>query len=103
MRPGLERFYPLPKQSHGVDDPHAERRRYKREYMRRWRADSRHRASERKRSRDRQMTRESREAASPELPVCGFCRKREPVRRVLRLAPAGSRYVKLLVPYCGVC
>jgi len=82
------------------DDP-KERRRYNREYMRRWRADPRHRERERANRERSQCSRKLRGVRGG--PVCGFCHQRRPKWKVLRLKPAATGYIKVLVPYCGQC
>ena len=89
-------------------------RQYKREYMRRWRADPGHQAHERGKRKEWYHDRKSRETqqgCGPYMndcgePVCGFCHLRPSLETVVRLqvcdsAPGG--YVKVRIPYCGQC
>jgi hypothetical protein len=93
-----------------------DRRRYNREFMRRWRADPFHVAVERAQRRQRYLEvhkqrKIERSASSPQArerdgKLCGFCWKRRAVRKIARLqvcesAPDG--YVKVRIPYCGQC
>jgi hypothetical protein len=91
-----------------------ERRRYNREYMRRWRADPRHRLRELdSRVRAYQAQKEGRAVNHRRLyidgrgrAVCGFCWRRSPIRLVVRLRiseAARNEYVKVLIPCCGEC
>jgi hypothetical protein len=89
-------------------------RRYKREYMRRWRADPR--------NMERELHTRLRAALSRKVgpkygerrlylnrhgdAVCGFCWRRQPVKMQERLRISeGPRneYVKVLIPCCGEC
>jgi hypothetical protein len=79
-----------------------ERRRYKREYMRRWRADPLHRGRERANRERSQYKRKLRKAAR-RGPACGFCHQRRPKWKVVRLRPIAQGFVKVVVPYCGQC
>ena len=89
------------------------RRRYNREYMRKWRSKPMNREMERK-SRGWYCERKPRnegEGSPRSLPkqeeeVCGCCGHRAPVTTILRLrvcdeAPGG--YVEIRMPYCGKC
>lgn len=93
-----------------------ERRRYNREFMRRWRADPSHHAMERSQRQQRyyggqkqqqiEKTSSSRQRASGGKRLCGFCWRRPALRKIVRLqvseaAPDG--YVKVRIPYCGEC
>ncbi len=78
------------------------RRRYNREYMRRWRADPRHRESERASSERGQHARKLRHVVQGRR-VCSFCHQRPPKEEVLRLFPVPTGYVEVRVPYCGDC
>jgi hypothetical protein len=92
----------------------AGQRRYKREYMRRWRADPR--------NLERELHTRLRAALSRKVgprygerrlylnrqgeAVCGFCWRRPPVKMQERLRISeGPRneYVKVLIPCCGEC
>ncbi len=79
-----------------------EHRRYNRAYMRRWRADPRHRDRERANRENCQYLRKLRDLAQGN-PMCGFCHQRPPRSKVVRLSPVPRGYVKVLVPYCGQC
>lgn len=79
-----------------------ERRRYKREYMRRWRADPLHRDRERANRERSQYKRKVREAVR-RGPACGFCHARRPKWKVVRLRPVERGFIKVVVPYCGQC
>ena len=85
------------------------RRRYNREYMRRWRANPANLARERANRKEWHYLRKLRSAMAP-LPegrlLCAFCHRRASVRRVSRLEvvqgiPGG--FVEVKVPYCGEC
>jgi len=90
------------------------RRRYNREYMRRWRGDPRHRQREVE-SRMRAYWKQKLRRATSERrlyingcgqAVCGFCWRRPPVRMAERLRiseAARSGYVRALIPCCGEC
>ena len=90
-----------------------EKRRYKREFMRRWRANPRHRLRESLNRTQWAYARKKRQAeahvshtnARGEL-KCGICGKLPPVTEVVRLrvsesAPKG--YVEVRIPYRGNC
>ena len=81
----------------------ARRRRYSRDYMRRWRADPCNRNRERGMWQRWGFEQKCREASEPARPVCALCHRRTPVMKVPRLQPARGGYVEVLVPYCGVC
>ena len=79
------------------------RLRYKRNYMRLWRARPENLKRER-RARQRayvhqKLYREVRQVHR----VCGFCHQRAPIETVVRLRPVASGYVERRVPYCGQC
>jgi hypothetical protein len=78
------------------------RRRYNREYMRRWRADPRHRNCERANRERWQHLRKFQDLVHGKR-VCGFCHQRAPKEEVLRLFPVPKGYVEVRVPYCGQC
>jgi hypothetical protein len=90
------------------------RRRYNREYMRRWRSDPRNYRREHE-CRERAYWRQKISRARSERrlyinrrgqAVCGFCWKRPPVRMAERLRiseAARTGYVKVLIPCCGEC
>jgi len=90
------------------------KRRYKRDYMRRWRSDPRNIAQEAVARKQGYYERKCRRvlqalgasAAEPPAPVCGFCGHRAPICEVERLSigtdPKGS-FTRVLVPYCGNC
>ena len=99
-----------------VSDAIEDRRRYNREFMRRWRADPFRLAAEQARRRERyyggqKQRRIERAASSPharerDKKLCGFCWKRPALKKIVRLqvsesAPDG--YVKVRIPYCGEC
>lgn len=90
------------------------KRRYKRDYMRRWRSDPRNVAQEaatRKRDYYERKCRRVLQAlgagaATPLAPVCGFCGHRAPICEVERLAigtDAKGSFTPVRVPYCGTC
>ena len=96
------------------EPPFGGRRQYKREYMRRWRADAGRHARERSKRKEWYHGRKSREGCQNCGPgasdrggrVCGFCRLRPSLKTVVRLqicesAPGG--YVEVRIPYCGQC
>lgn len=90
-----------------------ERRRYKREFMRKWRKNPHHRLRESLQRTQWNYERKKRQAT--ELPDhanargearCGICGKLPPVTEIVRLrvsecAPSG--YVEVRFPYCGTC
>jgi hypothetical protein len=90
------------------------RRRYNREYMRRWRGDPRHRQREVE-TRLRAYLKQKMQRATSERrlyinrcgqAVCGFCWRRPPVRMAERLRiseAARSGYVRVLIPCCEEC
>jgi hypothetical protein len=109
-------FEPLPDAGHNEADAVEDKRRYNREFMRRWRADPFHLAMERARRRERyyggqKQRRVSRaDSSTPSSEhhetLCGFCWKRPALKKIARLrvcesAPKG--YVKVRIPYCGEC
>ena len=100
----------------GATDATEDRRRYNREFMRRWRADPFHLAAEQAKRRERyyggqKQRRIAQVGSSPQArkrdkELCGFCWKRRAVKKITRLqvsenAPDG--YVKVRIPYCGQC
>ena len=80
----------------------AARRRYKRNYMRRWRADPRHYDRERA-SRERSYYNRKVRNRRRSRNVCGFCHQRPPKSKVLRLMPVEEGFIPIFVPYCGHC
>lgn len=90
------------------------KRRYKRDYMRRWRRDPRNVAQEaaaRKRDYYERKCRRVLQAlgagaSEPRAPLCGFCGHRASICEIERLAigtdPKCS-FTRVLVPYCGNC
>lgn len=89
-----------------------ERREYKRDYMRAWRADPRNRSRERANRTRWGVARKLRLAKRrvrqytnlSGRPVCGLCGKRPPVQRVMRLRIlANGEFERVAVPYCGQC
>ncbi len=87
---------------HAADDRLAEeRRRYKREYMRRWRADPHHHERERANRERSQYSRKVRDVRGG--PLCGFCHQRRPKSKVVRLRPVERGFINVVVPYCGQC
>lgn len=90
------------------------RRRYNRIYMRRWRSDPRHFERELlTRLRAQFNRRVHRRYGERRLylnrrggPVCGFCRRRAPIKMQERLRISEAvrdGYVKVLIPCCGDC
>jgi hypothetical protein len=89
------------------------KRQYKREFMRRWRANPHHRLRESLLRTQWTYERKKRDAARPSTHTnargelkCGICGKLPPVTEVVRLrvseaAPDG--YVEVRIPYCGTC
>lgn len=89
------------------------KRRYKREFMRRWRANPDHRMRESLMRRKWNYDRKKRDASQlpPEINTrgnmkCAICGMLPPVTEVVRLrvsqtAPGG--YVEVRLPYCGHC
>ena len=86
-----------------------ERRRYNRDYMRRWRANPHNLKRERINRQHWHYLRKLRDAAMGgygEPPLCAFCHQRPPVCRVQRLEVVQGRpggFVEVSVPYCGHC
>ena len=93
-----------------------ERRRYNREFMRRWRADPFNHAVERKKRREwyyeRQKQRAPGEgsrgdcAAEKKKGVCGLCWRSPAVTTIVRLQireDASGQYAQVRIPYCGEC
>lgn len=78
------------------------RRRYNREYMRRWRTDPSHREDERERRERGQYSRKLQRVTQGRR-LCGFCHQRPPKEEVLRLFSVPTGYVEVRVPYCGDC
>lgn len=89
-----------------------ERREYKRDYMRAWRANPRNRGRERS-NRTRWVVARKLRLAKRRLrqytnlggkAVCGLCGKRPPMQRVMRLRIlANGEFERVRVPYCGQC
>ena len=90
------------------------KRRYKRDYMRRWRSDPRHVAHEAAaRKRDyyarkcrRVLAQLNAATREPQVPACGLCGRKNPVCEIERLvigADALGTFTRVRVPYCGVC
>ena len=88
-----------------------DKRRYNREFMRRWRSDPFHRALERAKRRQRYHSRQKqsprRNIAKNQNPnVCGFCWRRPAVSQIARLQMRDGGlpgYVQVRIPYCGEC
>ena len=90
-----------------------QKRRYIREYMRRWRARPDHQQLEhenRRRSyRQRKLTGAAgapHSQANSAAPLCAICRKRPSIKTIVRLRlldEAPYNYVEMHVPYCGEC
>ena len=91
-----------------------EKRRYNREFMRRWRADPRNHAVEREKRRrwyyERHKPRLARDASlsagRQRQRLCGFCSRLPATGEIARLrvsetSPGG--YVQVRIPYCGQC
>jgi hypothetical protein len=89
-------------------------RRYKREYMRRWRSDPRNLERELHTRLRAELTRRVRPMYGERRlyfnrrgqPVCGFCWQRAPIKMQERLRvseAARDGYVKVLIPCCGEC
>ena len=101
-------------QQENHDESRERRRLYKRNYMRRWRANP-SRQAENRESRQRayyaQKALRARRYPDPYTNlrgerVCGYCGNRPAVDDVFRLqicehAPEG--YIEVLIPYCGQC
>lgn len=92
----------------------AARRRYNRRYMRRWRADPRHRLQEHETRMRAYWGQKERRVVKQRRPyvnrrgevVCGFCWRRPPIGMVARLRisdAARNGFVKVLIPCCGEC
>jgi hypothetical protein len=77
--------------------------RYKRNYMREWRARpekfNRERGNRQRAYAHQKLLRNDNHA--PRL--CGFCRLRASVGRIIRLRPVAHGFAEMLVPYCGQC
>ncbi len=95
--------------------PVEEKRRYIREYMRRWRSQPEHQQVEH-RNRRRRCCRERKSrcaAGSTHSPgqstitsMCAICRKRPSVTTIVRLRlidKSPYNYAEMRVPYCGEC
>jgi hypothetical protein len=85
-----------------------EKRRYKREFMRRWRSDPAHQERERARRQRDTFARKIRRANEIDTssPLCGFCHSRRSVTEVMRLKVSNetrSGFVSARLPYCGFC
>lgn len=92
---------------------HEQKKRYKREFMRRWRANPQHRFRESLLRSQWNYERKKRQAEKLSSHMnsrgeirCGICGKLPPVTEVVRLrvsecSPDG--YVEVRVPYCGSC
>ena len=92
-----------------------ERRRIRREAMRRWRADPLNKAMERKKrrewyySRQKLQPRRRRTGNNPsgqEKPVCGFCWLRPAITTSVRLQiceEGADEFKEVRIPYCGEC
>ena len=90
------------------------KRRYKRDYMRRWRSDPRNAAQEAEARRQgyydrkcrRAIAQEVEEARKPVVPACGICGRRPPVceiERLVILADKNGSFAPVRIPYCGIC
>lgn len=90
------------------------KRRYKRDYMRRWRRDPRNVAQEAEARKRSYYARKCRRVLSEMLAdahvdakaTCGFCGRRSPVCEIERLvigADANRSFTPVRVPYCGIC
>ena len=91
-----------------------EKRRYIREYMRRWRSRPKHQELEhesRRRSyRERKVRCAAEATHSPAnsaiASMCAICRRRPSTTTIVRLRPlekAPYSYAEMRVPYCGEC
>jgi hypothetical protein len=92
-----------------------ERRRIRRETMRRWRADPVNNAMERKKRREWYYShqkldpRRRRTGSNPpeqDKPVCGFCWLRPAITTSIRLQICEENadgFKEVLIPYCGEC
>jgi hypothetical protein len=81
-----------------------ERKRQNRAYMRRWRANARHRRlelSQQQRWRLEQKLK-LRMAVRREK-LCDYCHNRKAVTEMVRLRPAAIGFEKVKIGYCGVC
>jgi hypothetical protein len=90
------------------------KRRYKRDYMRRWRSDPRNAAQEAEARRQgyydrkcrRALAQEAEETRSAAEPACGICGRKPPVceiERLVILADKNGSFVPVRIPYCGIC
>jgi hypothetical protein len=78
-------------------------RRYKREYMRQWRANPENRArvvEMRNKQCAKRKVERSREAA---VRVCAFCRTHAPVKRIERLITTNAGFKAVYVMCCADC
>ena len=98
----------------GKPDLREVKRRYNREYMRRWRTDSRNRLRNLEDRTRWYYERKLRDALRPEpervllhhKPGCGFCHRRPAVCQIMRLQVSEGLlepFIEVRVPYCGVC
>jgi hypothetical protein len=83
--------------------PQQIRRRYKRNYMRVWRARPGNCERERGTRQRSYANQKLHRAGEPVQRLCGFCHQRVPIEKVVRLRPVGNGYVEMRVPYCGQC
>jgi hypothetical protein len=93
-----------------------ERRRIRRESMRRWRANPFHKAMEQKKRREWYYSRQKLQpprrrrtqdgAQAQEKPVCGFCWHRAAITTSVRLRvceKSAEGFEEVRIPYCGEC
>jgi hypothetical protein len=81
----------------------AQRRKYNRKYMRRWRANPKNQRRERLSRRGWLETRKIGRVARRTGRVCGFCHLRAARSEVIRLRPAANGFVEVRMLYCGQC
>lgn len=80
-----------------------QRRRCKRDYMRRWRAAPKNRKREKQTRQRAWLQRKLNGDPKRSLRVCAFCNYRQSVTTVARLEPLPRGFVEVHLPYCGEC
>ncbi len=83
--------------------PQQIRRRYKRNYMRDWRARPENCERGRGAPHRAYANQKLQQAGESVQQMCGFCRLRVSIEKVVRLRPIAIGYVEMRVPYCGQC
>ena len=103
-RSAQERAAPVPTRPANYFDLSLEqRRRCKRDYMRRWRAAPKNRKREKQTRQRAWLQRKLNGDPKRSLRVCALCNYQQSVTTVARLEPLPRGFVEVHLPYCGEC